>query len=371
MAFTVNYSESGHTQQEVAAAAATLTNIPELANIHLIQKEGVGNTSFPSLVLVGIGGSSRGARAILEALRPDFPVHYLDMIDARALQHVQAQHVIIVSKSGQTLETLVNMQALLPQLTSCMVVADEGTPLAQFAQQKGFTYVVSPKDIGGRFSLFTSVGLVPMAAAGIDVTKFCVSAEKMYAACSTADVASNPALYSAALTYLQLKNGKALHVFFHTDTRLRGLGFWWRQLVAESLGKDGKGITPLVSDPTDLHAMFQRYAQGPKDVYTTLVSFDAQSDVALKETPLLPGLANKKIDEIAGAVTQGIYGTYAKLGLPIVHIHLDTCDEESLGEFCMWKMMETIYLAQLMGVDPFTQPAVESYKSEIKKDLSL
>jgi glucose-6-phosphate isomerase len=374
MSFTLNYSKGAASQQDLAQVAEQLLPYQdEVSKIQLIQKGTRANGSYPSLILVGIGGSSLGARALISALRPDMSILHLESIDTGALEKAvstvqDGKQVIVVSKSGSTLETMVNLGILLPYLKECIIVADKDTPLAQFAKDKGFTHIVSPKEISGRFSLFTAVGLVPIAGAGISTEKLLEGAEKMRKACLGSDVMMNPALLGAARAYLHLQQGKSLHAFFSLDQRLNALSIWWRQLMAESSGKDGKGITPLVSDVSDLHSMFQRYAQGPKDVMTTFLSADQVSSLKLPEDfPLAPELEGKNVGDISQGIIQGVLRAYDSLKLPYMHVHFETLNEDTLGAFCMWKMMETIYLAKLMEINPFGQPGVESYKREVKK----
>lgn len=284
------------------------------------------------ILLIGIGGSSQGAKAVYEALHKEgqpeilFAETVSDRINGEierklaALQSPEEVKIIVISKSGKTMETKHNFDYFYNFLTKKFGTIDE--------QVIRITGDMIPKDVCGRFSVFTVVGTVPLELAGFDMKQFLAGKE---AADEVGDL-------EAMMRY-------PIHNMFFFNPELESLGKWWRQLVAESLGKDGKGILPIVSIGTnDLHSMLQLYLDGPKNIYTTFVS--------VKPLP-------KLVEKILESVKQ----SYSNHQLPFTHYELPALNEFELGAFMQTRMTEVIRVAELMGVNPFNQPAVEEYKT--------
>jgi glucose-6-phosphate isomerase len=352
--------------------------------------------NIQGVIVIGIGGSNLGTMAIASALRPRREILFLETADPLALQDVakklhaasgDKKHyiTILISKSGTTTESIANFGALLPVLQAVdshwqqhiVVVTDEGSALWMYAESQQFSKLAIPQGIGGRFSVFSPVGLLPLLIAGISTTKILQGAAGMKALClNTKDLDQNPALMGAAAQYLQLQEGKSIHNLFLFAPHLEPLGKWWRQLVGESLSKEGKGITPMVSiGSTDLHSMGQLYFGGPQDIMTTILAvkdFGIDMPVSAEHGlgALVPDIEGKKLGEIMAAIRQGVRTSYVDHHLPFVDVQLGHASPENLGAFMQWKMMETIYLAQLLGVNAFDQPAVEHYKKETRAILA-
>ena len=219
--------------------------------------------------------------------------------------------------------------------------------------------------------MFSPVALAPLAFLGIDIGRFRAGAQSMQEICLDPDVNKNPALWGAAATYLNYQHDKSTHALFFLNPLLRGLSRWWQQLISESLGKDGKGILPILSEASDMHALSQFYMDGPANVFTTFIELSSDAGTVLASVPLLPSLSGKKIEEVTRGINDGVRRAYIKKKLPHIVINFDDIDEESLGAFCALKMLETVYLAKLMGVNAFDQPGVELYKQEVKSILKL
>lgn len=330
--------------------------------------------SFGSIVVVGIGGSNLGTMAIWQALKGrDEKMLFAETLDARTLDRILKKiHnpalIVIVSKSGTTVETVANAAILLEKLKGAKVVAvtDENSKLWNWAKKRGYDAVPVPADIPGRYSVFTAVGLLPLAAAGVDVQKILKGVREM---------TQEPAAHSALAIYAALKKGKSIHDTFIFQPDLEGVGKWYRQLMGESIGKDGKGITPTVSiGSTDLHSLAQLYLDGPKDKFTTFISVkDHGKDFLIPDgssDELIPAIAGKKFSDLLSAILQGVKNTYRKQKLPFVEIALENISEESIGALLQMKMIEMVYLAKLLGVNAFDQPAVELYKEETRKILN-
>ncbi len=336
-----------------------------------------------ALVVIGIGGSNLGALAIWQALRPEQKIYFIETFDARRLERLlaKAKHpwtIFIVSKSGTTSETVANASVFLGKLKredKVIAITDEGSRLWEWAEDNEFSRIAVPKEIGGRYSVFTAVGLAPLAMAGLDIARLLKGARDITESCLSADLSKNPAAQSALAIYQNWKSGKIIHDTFIFEPDLEELGKWYRQLIGESIGKNGKGITPTVSiGTTDLHSVAQLYLDGPKDKFTTFISaqnrgadFDVSSKFGL--TDLVPDIAGKKFSVLMDAVLAGVKATYKKKKLPFVEITLADISEESLGALMQMKMIETAYLGKLMGVNAFDEPAVELYKEEVRKLL--
>lgn len=348
------------------------------------------------IFVIGIGGSSLGTKAIYDA-----QIGYRDLwqpkrtpkmlfADTTDPEIVSAQTTfvskqkpnsilfVIVSKSGGTTETLVDAEILLHAHRSkdnIVVITDHGSPLWREAQKKKVMCIGIPQEVGGRYSVFSAIGLLPLAIAGIDIKALRNGASTMHAKCLDADPAKNPALASAAVLFNHYKKGRKINTLFLFHPELETLGKWYRQLVAESLGKNSRGFTPDVSiGSTDLHSMAQLYLDGPRDKITTFIYSTPQPSVPRVPKKTVFGdlsafLKGKSAIEIMNAILTGTKHAYIKQKLPFMEIELSRLDAAELGAFMQFKMMETIFLATLMGVNAFDQPAVELYKEETRKLL--
>ncbi len=336
-----------------------------------------------SVLLVGIGGSSLGALAAYQALRPAKKIYFAETFDARRLDRMLKKikrpvGVAIVSKSGTTTETLANAAVILGRLKKSdqvVAVTDKGSKLWNWADENGVAVLPVPKDVVGRYSVFSAVGALPLHWAGISVDKLFKGARDITAACLSENIKENPAARSALTIHRWLNEGKTIHDTFVFEPDLEGVGRWYRQLTGESIGKQGKGMTPTVSvGTTDLHSVAQLYLDGPKDKLTTFISVrDHGKDFAIKSRQgiedLVPDLAGRKFGALLDAVLEGVKRTYRKQNLPFMEIELAKVSEEAIGALLQMKMIEMMYLGKLMGVNPFDNPAIELYKEETRKLL--
>lgn len=378
---------------------------------HIIKK--LVSPKLKYIIDIGIGGSNLGTKAVYDSLSgyrdmwgdDVYPkIFFADTNDSEYTQalvkfllaHVQDPEevlFIVVSKSGATLETLVNFeivyQALLTRFntlaTRVVVITDEKSPLWKEATKKQFMTQSLPKLVGGRYSVFSAVGIVPLLACGLDVTALLRGARSMRDTCLLHNLSLNPALLSACVQFHFSLEGKNIHNSFFFHPQMESLGKWYRQLIGESIGKefdrDGNqvrvGITPIVSiGSTDLHSVGQLYLAGPRDKVTTFIS-TAKSDIDLvvPSEPIFENLLSNSASLSTGKVMKAILGgvmlAYEKEELPFIHVEFKTLDAESLGQFMQWKMVESMYLAELFNVNAFDQPNVESYKTETKRIVSI
>lgn len=376
--------------------------------------KGKTNERLKTIVLVGIGGSNLGAKAVYDALfgyadalNPGrFPkmlfIESCDSAYASQVQKFLQEHItdpneiliVIASKSGSTLETAANaeflLQSLKPHIKDILqrvvVITDSNSALWKSAKEGGIAILEVPAMVGGRYSVCSPVGLFPLAAAGIDIATLLKGAKQSLEQCLNQNIDANPAALSAAIQFFHFKKGISLHNVFLFCPELESAGKWTRQLIAESLGKEhdnegntvNAGITPLVSiGTTDLHSMLQLYLAGPRDKLTTFISQETQYS-----EPMIPNadpiifqntiqtIKGKSFDGIMHAVLEGVKQSYRARNLPFMEIALEDTKEQSLGEFLQYKMAETMFLANLLDINAFDQPAVEAYKREAKKALA-
>ena len=262
-----------------------------------------------------------------------------------------------------------------------VLTTDEDSELWKLGEKEGYELLEIPEKVGGRYSVFSSAGLFPLAVIGIDIDQLLDGARKMRELCLSKDIFTNPAALSALIIYNNYKKQKTIHNTFLFSNDLESIGKWYRQLTAESLGKEkdlqGKsvtnGITPIISiGTTDLHSMVQLYLGGPNDKITTFVivnEFKNHIEIKDNEICILPNLKNKDMGSIMNAIIQGVEKTYLNRQLPYVEIILPKKIEYCIGQLLQMKMMEMMFLGHLMNINPFDQPNVEEYKIETKKYL--
>jgi glucose-6-phosphate isomerase len=361
------------------------------------------------IVLLGTGGSSLGGQTLAQlawhgvpgvgALREPPRLHFMDNIDPQTYAELLARlphattRFVAISKSGGTAETLMQTIAALSALKAQGIgprIPDIFLGLtepAKAGKRNGLRdllahYHVPCLDhdpgVGGRFSALTNVGLLPAAMLGLDI-----AAVRAGAAVALAPVlakkpaAQVPAALGAALAVsLAESKGKSISVLMAYADRLERFTRWYVQLWAESLGKNGKGTTPVAAlGPVDQHSQVQLYLGGPRDKLFTIVTVASAGlgpriDGELARLAGEPGFAGKTIGDLVAAESRATAETLAKNGCPVRTLHLTHLDEETLGELLMHFMLETIIAAFLMGIDAFDQPAVEEGKVLAKKYLT-
>ena len=361
-------------------------------------------SSLKYIIHVGIGGSNLGTQAIYEAYVGNLDpfliervpkIIFIDTVnDAKlvALQNIlrvlgssDEVAVVVVSKSGITTETVANFEIIYTLLKDrfgevnhrIVMVTDRGSKLWVAGESEGFVLLPIPKKVGGRFSVFSAAGALSLILSGIPVDEAREGASLAREFALSSSLEENDALLSAVILFLYHEKGIHTHNNFLFDSSLEFLGKWHRQLLAESTGKDGKGILPIVSiGSTDLHSVGQFYLGGNHRAITTFVheaNEHKQTHTRIKSLPLLPELvlniAGKSPREINDAIYQGVKEAYRKRGLPFMEITLPNLSLKTIGVYMQTKMIEVMYLAHLLGVNAFDQPNVESYKDETRDIL--
>ena len=359
------------------------------------------------IVILGTGGSSLGGQTLAQlagfavpgvgALRAPPQLHFIDNLDPDSFQTLLARlphattRFIAISKSGGTAETLMQTIAALSAIQSQGLqtrIPDIFlgiTEPAKSGKANGLRdllgkYRVPMLDhdtgVGGRYSALTNVGLLPAAMLGLDVAAVREGAGLALApVLAKKPAAQVPAAVGAALS-VALSESKSISVLMAYCDRLQRFTHWYVQLWAESLGKGGKGTTPVAAlGPVDQHSQLQLFIGGPRDKLFTVVTVDGAGhgpriDGELARLAGEPGLAGKTIGDLVAAEGRATAETLAKNGCPVRTIHISKLDEESLGELMMHFMLETIIAAHLLGIDAFDQPAVEEGKVLAKKYLT-
>ncbi len=350
-----------------------------------------------ALLVVGIGGSYLGARAAVDLLRPMLKEGDVDVIFvgnglspdgmAETLHRLGNKDfdICVISKSGTTLEPAVAFR-FFKQMILAKYGAEEGNKritavtdanrgvLHDVAAAAGWEMFVVPDDVGGRFSVLSAVGLLPMAVAGIDVEAVIAHAEETFKAL---DVRSpeNPAWQYAAARQHLYNNGKSIEILAAYEPSFRFFAEWWKQLYGESEGKDGIGIYPAsVEFTADLHSMGQYIQDGPRFLYETVVMFE--NDLFSFEVPAEEGdpdglnyLAGRQLGDIMRTAAAAVKAAHIEGGVPNIGVSVDKRDEKGFAELVVFFELACGLSGYMSGVNPFDQPGVEAYKKNMFRML--
>jgi glucose-6-phosphate isomerase len=348
-------------------------------------------------VVVGIGGSYLGARAVLDALGgpangcPEIIFAGTGLCSAtldRVLHKIADRdfRVCVISKSGTTLEPALAFRLLRTELerrygakraaTRITAVTDRTRgALRQLADDQGYETFVIPDDVGGRFSVLTPVGLVPLAAAGLDISKLIGGAAAMATACTGTGLRENPAHLYAATRHLLYRQGFTIEVMstFHADLQM--IQEWWKQLFGESEGKGGQGIFPASTVfTTDLHSLGQYLQDGRRELQETFLCVrNAVDTIKVPSDPAdldgLNYLAGRTLDEINWKAYEGTRQAHLDGGVPCIGLEIDRLTPQIVGGLIYMFEKAVAVSGRLLGVNPFDQPGVETYKKEMFRRL--
>lgn len=348
--------------------------------------------TFSRLLVFGIGGSALGTRAALNAIAPaargrGLEVVVVDNIDpvsvASALGsegELEDTCINVISKSGETVETMAQFFVLRERLerafgekgyrerTVVTTAPNTGT-LRAIVERDGLRSLPVPPGVGGRFSVLSAVGLMPMAAAGLDVETLCAGAREMDSATRAPEWRHNAAALHAACLYLACKQrGATIHVLMPYADGLRGLADWYVQLSAESLGKRESGQTPVAArGATDQHSQLQLFIDGPRDKVVTFIRVENHGDDleipdSSTEGEALACLAGMGLGELLNVEQRATELALAGEGRAVTVLGIERLDEFSLGALFQFFEFQTLVLAELFGVDALDQPGVEAGK---------
>jgi len=350
-------------------------------------------------VVIGIGGSYLGARAVIDALShsfsplmktkhheiiyagqnicEDYLADLMDVIDGRNYS------IIVISKSGTTTEPAIAFRILKDHMEKksgkavaadrIIAITDKSRgALRTLAGINGYETFVIPDNIGGRYSVLTPVGLLPIAVSGLDIRALIKGARSMEQITrNNKNAATNPALLYAAARNLIHKSGKPVELLANFSSRLHYMAEWWKQLYGESEGKDGKGIFPASVDfTTDLHSLGQFVQEGPRILFETMISVSnprkkltipAEKD----DHDQLNYIAGKRLSEVNQMAETGTALAHNDGDVPIITITLPELDEYYIGQLIYFFEIACAVSGYILDVNPFDQPGVEAYKNNM------
>jgi len=353
------------------------------------------------LLVIGIGGSYLGARAAIEFLRHSFynsvskkirktpEIYYVgNNISSTYIRHLlevignRDFSINMISKSGTTTEPAIAFRVFKKLLIEkygkgeaakrIYATTDKSRgALKTLATEEGYESFIVPDDIGGRFSVLTAVGLLPIAASGADITKLMEGAQSMRESCLYNAFATNDCLQYAAVRNILLRKGKSIEILANYEPALHYVSEWWKQLYGESEGKDQKGIFPAAVDlTTDLHSMGQFIQDGQRTMFETVVNLEKSTyEIILEEEEIdldgLNYLAGKSVDFINKSAMMGTRLAHTDGDVPNLIVNIPEQNEFFLGELFYFFEFACGVSGYVLGVNPFDQPGVESYKSNM------
>jgi len=364
------------------------------------------NKDSDILLVIGIGGSYLGARAVIEALSSSFyqmqtlkqRKHTLVLFAGNNLNPNYINDLIeiigdkdfsinVISKSGTTTEPAIafrifreileNKYGIDEARSRIYVTTDkEKGALKTLSDEEGYETFVIPDNVGGRFSVLTPVGLLPIACAGINIEKLMGGAKLAQDNYNDSKLKYNECYQYAVLRNILYKQNKTVEVFANYEPRLHYMTEWLKQLYGESEGKEEEGIFPAGIDlTTDLHSMGQYMQEGLRNLFETVISIDTpKSNIIINsDDDNLDGLnylAGKDLDFVNKKAMEGTIEAHVSGGVPNIHISLEKLDEENLGGLIYFFELATAMSGNILGVNPFNQPGVEAYKSNMFRLLN-
>ena len=337
--------------------------------------------NFKTIVLIGMGGSILGSEAIYNFFKKKIKkkFYFFDdlnenkIIEFKKKENISKTLFIIISKSGNTIETLSNIFSLniMKKNSKNIILISEKKNNLLFTMSKKLNlfYVEHKTNIGGRYSVLSEVGIIPAYLMGINITKIrskildCLkNSNKLFLKDSTIKLA----------TLMRSKKFNNL-VFLNYFPELEKFLYWCQQLIAESLGKKNQGFLPLISNaPKDHHSLLQLYLDGPKDKFFNIFSLEknSKSKLKVKTTGISKILDKKKISTIKNAQKKALIKAFIRKKIPFREFKIKKENEEVLGQLFSLFIVETIIVGKLLKINPFDQPAVEEVKNNTKKMLS-
>ena len=352
------------------------------------------------VICIGIGGSYLGAKAVLEAMSDPFQLLHKERKNPTVLfagQNISEDYTaelldavkehsiaaIVISKSGTTTEPAIAFRLIKAEIERrygkkeaaerIVAVTDKARgALKTLATQEGYPTFVIPDDVGGRYSVLTPVGLLPLAVAGVDVAALVRGAQEMEKATSEeVPFAENPSAIYAVARNLLYASGKKIEILGSYEPKLQYINEWWKQLYGESEGKQGKGIFPAsVTLTADLHSMGQYIQEGERTLFETIISVakPASKVVIEADSENLDGLnylAGKRVSEVNRMAELGVQLAHVDGGVPNLRVEIPEISAEVIGSLLYFFEKACGISGYLLGVNPFDQPGVEAYKKNM------
>ena len=338
------------------------------------KKNILNSKNYKNVRVVGMGGSILGTEAIFDFLRSKIKkkFKFINNLETVKIDHIKNNRIlnIIVSKSGNTLETISNSNILIKKKDKNIFITENKVSYLFLLAKKLKAEIVHHNNfIGGRFSVLSEVGMLPAELMGLDSRKFkqlnnLIKNKKFI----------NSLLINVSNTLFFLKKKKFNSIILNYDEGSKNIFKWYQQLIAESLGKEGNGILPLVSTmPKDNHSLMQLYLDGPENNFFTFFHVNEKNSSKIIDSKILSThdyLKNKNLSQIIYAQKIATENIFLKKKIPFRSFEVNLRDEKSLGELFSFFILETILLGRALKLDPYNQPSVELIKTETKKILT-
>ena len=349
---------------------------------------------YDVLIVIGIGGSYLGTKAGLHFLETPFKQTKPEILFAghnmssnymvELLKYIQDKNVAVnvISKSGTTTEPAIAFRLIMDQLkeryskedlqSRIVATTDQARgALYQLSKTEGYDQFVIPDDVGGRYSVLSPVGLLPLAVAGYDINKMLQGAQKAYQDASISDLSKNVSYRYAVLRYMLYQQGKKIEMLASYEPNMQYVNEWWKQLFGESEGKEYKGLfisSALFS--TDLHSLGQYIQEGERHLFETIIHIDTPTkDIEIqKQDSDLDGLnylAGKTLSYVNTKAEEGTLLAHQEGQVPNIVLHLENVSEASFGYMMYFFEIACAMSAYLIDINPFDQPGVESYKKHM------
>jgi glucose-6-phosphate isomerase len=369
-------------KNEISNENKTLNVLNKKFNFNFKTKDLQKFKKFKIIAIIGMGGSILGAEALYNFLDKKIKkkVYFFNNINENKIKNFKQKYnlskilFIIISKSGNTIETLSNTYALkiLKKNSKNIILISEKKNNALFSLSKKLNlfYIEHKQYVGGRFSVLSEVGIIPAYLMEVNVPKL---RSKIL---ESLKIKKKNFLKKNTIKLVQLINSKKFNnlIFLNYVPNLEKFLFWCQQLIAESLGKKNKGFLPMISNtPKDHHSLLQLYLDGPKDKIFYIFSYDKQSKEKIKlikNTKFINFLNNKDLNTIKKAQKNALIKSFKKKKVPFREFKLKNFSEETLGELFSYFIFETVVIGKMLNINPFDQPAVERVKIDTKKMLS-
>ena len=338
-------------------------------------------SKYKNIIIIGMGGSILGTKSIYSFFKKKIKkeVFFFDNLDLdlnlkyKKIKNLKNSCFIVAGKSGRTIETIINLGAIFSRRllkNKLVIIAERSDNALMLIANKYQAEVIEHKEfISGRYSVLSETGMFPAALMGLKLKKF----KNLKKLIKNKNFISS-LIKNVACIYTLISKKINNSVILSYDSNLNDLGYWYQQLVAESLGKKGKGINPILSfGPKDHHSLLQLYLDGPKDKFFTFFNSSQKENKFKVSQDIIPNnmrfLKNKNLRFIINAQCNAVKNIFKLKKIPFRQITFNKKNEEELGEIFTFFALETILLARLMNINPFDQPAVEEVKIETKKIL--
>ena len=328
--------------------------------------------NYKNIKLIGMGGSTLGTQAIYEFLKKKIKKNFIfvDNLQSTQTRHARKKFLnIIISKSGNTLETIANVNVHVKKNEKNLFITEnKKNGLFLLAEKLKSEVIHHNNYIGGRYSVLSEVGMLPAELMGLKTSQF-----KQFNLLIKNKKFINSLILNVNATYTLIKKKKFNSIIINYDENSENLFKWYQQLIAESLGKKKKGLLPMVSNmPKDNHSLMQLYLDGFQNNFFTFYYVNEDSSLKIKNNLLLKSqkfLKNKNLSDIIYSQKKATENIFSKKNIPFRSFEIKKRDEKTLGELFSFFILETILLGKLLNVNPYDQPAVELIKQETKKIL--